>query len=121
MVVVAKVTGVREIVRNLDKADRRLAAGFAKGLKKAGRFLQRKSQQIVPVEFGNLKNSADTRWQGSGFDITVWVVYTAVYAIYVHERVELSHAPGKQAKFLEEPARQYRDEILALIAKEVAL
>ena len=31
------------------------------GLKIAGAFLQRKSQQVVPVEFGNLKASAFTR------------------------------------------------------------
>lgn len=33
------------------------------------------------------------------------VGFSAPYAIYVHEDLEARHAPGKQAKFLETPAR----------------
>ena len=32
--------------------------------------------------------------------------YTASYGIYVHENLEAKHKPGKQAKFLEAPARR---------------
>lgn len=60
-------------------------------------------------------------------DVSVIVGYTAAYALYVHERIEMKwqglprHKPGKglywdpqrraQAKFLETPARQYQDRI----------
>ena len=37
--------------------------------------------------------------------MSVVVGYTANYAVYVHER-QARHAPGKQWKFLEQPARQ---------------
>ncbi len=44
--------------------------------------------------------------------------YTASYAVYVHERTELRHAPGKEAKFLEKPARIYKNQIQKIIAGE---
>jgi hypothetical protein len=34
------------------------------------------------------------------------VGYTAFYAIYVHERMDVYHAPPTRAKFLEEPMRR---------------
>lgn len=36
----------------------------------------------------------------------VYVGYTQSYAIHVHEREGLTHKEGKQAKYLEEPARK---------------
>ena len=38
--------------------------------------------------------------------ITFGVIYTALYAMYVHENLEAYH-PNGQAKFLEEPLRQH--------------
>jgi hypothetical protein len=49
-----------------------------------------------------------------------WVGYTAAYAIYVHERLELTHKPGKQAKFLEQPFRENRQRIIDIIKEEAA-
>lgn len=37
---------------------------------------------------------------------SVVVGYQANYAVYVHENLEARHAPGTQAKYLEQPARQ---------------
>lgn len=37
---------------------------------------------------------------------SVIVGYTQNYALYVHENLEARHAPGKQAKYLEGPARR---------------
>ena len=47
---------------------------------------------------------------------TVITGYEGVqYGIYVHENLEAAHAPGKQAKFLEQPARQFRGAIKDVI------
>lgn len=63
-------------------------------------------------------------------DVSVIVGYTAAYALWVHEAVEeklrgLPRAGGKgfywdpqgqaQAKFLETPAREYRDQIVKIV------
>lgn len=43
------------------------------------------------------------------------VGFAAEYCIFVHERTDLKHAPPTQAKFLEQPARQFRRQIGGVI------
>jgi len=47
----------------------------------------------------------------------VLVGYTQKYAIFVHENMNAYHEAGKQAKFLERPARANRQAYVKLIAK----
>ena len=119
------ITGVRGIIENLRKLEKaqgsRLTGGIMphviveRGLPKAGLFLQRSSQEIVPVDKNILKPSANTRKEGSGWKTVVTVSYTTAYAVYVHERTDLKNKPGQEAKFLEKPAREKRGEILRII------
>lgn len=104
---------------NEDAMRRRITVG----LKRCGLLLQRASQEIVPVDTGNLKNSSFTRSSGDNTDKPeVTVGYTANYGIYVHENLDARHKEGKQAKFLEEPARtkvsEMRAELLAAVNRE---
>lgn len=48
----------------------------------------------------------------------VEVGYTQHYAIYVHEDLEATHAPGKVAKYLENPAREFRQQIMKRIVNQ---
>ena len=48
----------------------------------------------------------------------VQVGYSKNYAIWVHELTHLNHKVG-QAKFLEQPMRQYHREILDIVARKV--
>lgn len=52
-------------------------------------------------------------------DASVIVGYTAAYAVYVHEDLTAKHKPGKQAKFLEGPARWLRNELQRIIAENL--
>lgn len=80
------VEGLNVVARNLKLfADQTLPRKMARGLKKAGGYLQRASQRIVPKDEGNLHDTAFTRAEGSGLDVVVTVGYTAEYAVYVHE------------------------------------
>lgn len=117
----AKITGVSSIIKRMYTVRGDTARGMERGLKKAGPFLQRKSQQIVPVDTGALKNSAFTRATGKGFSTEVLVGYTQSYAIYVHENLDARHKPGKYAKYLETPARENRDEMIRIIRREAQL
>lgn len=113
-----KLEGTEEMIRRLKKEGKILAQDFAKNVKKAGLYLQRESQKIVPVDLGNLKGSAFTRWvAGKGWSITVVVGYTANYAIYVHEDLNARHKPGKVAKYLERPLREKRMRLLEIMEK----
>ena len=47
------------------------------------------------------------------------VEYQAPYAVYVHENLTARH-PNGQAKFLEQPARQMRAQLLAMVRRRVA-
>ena len=113
-----EVRGVTGILEALQRAKVTCGEKVARGLKKAGLFLQRESQKVVPVDTGALKNSAGTRSAGDSWATDVTVFYTQSYAVYVHERTGLRHRPGKIAKFLETPAREKRDDILRIIVEE---
>ena len=125
------VEGVQQILSAAKQITKRLEAGVARGLKIGGLFLQRKSMEIVPVDQGNLRASSFTRASGRGFNTEVRVGYTAEYAVYVHENLDAAHGAeynakygeglrgnNQQAKFLEQPARQYAAQIGDLVREE---
>lgn len=107
----------KALLNQIPKYRKRLRRAVLKG----GLLLQRESQQIVPIEFGVLKDSAFTRLvEGDNPDkFDVEVGYEAYYAIYVHEILDNWHAPGKYAKFLEWPLRYMKQEILQVIREEM--
>lgn len=109
------VQRLKHIKAALKKRPGMTATALRRGLFRAGLFLQRESQKIVPVEFGVLKASANTRLEGDGLSSEAIVSYGAEYAIYVHENLEARHKPGKQAKFLETPLREKQKELAAII------
>lgn len=112
------VTGVDKVFSNLKVRNAKTVLQVQQGLLKAGFFLQAKSQDVVPVKFGILKNSAFTRMEGGGMDTNVIVGYTANYAIYVHE-IDAKHKPGKIYKFLEKPMRDNADTIVGIVGGSV--
>lgn len=60
----------------------------------------------------------DTRRKASSASVAVG--YTADYAIHVHENVGANFkTPGTKAKFLEDPAREHRDDIRRAIEDEM--
>lgn len=133
MAAINQISGMGQIIINLALQGKVIEKGVENGLKKAGLLLQRESQKMVPVEFGNLKASAYTRADGNGFSTQVTVGYTAAYALYVHEAVGMvlkglprtPNPPHKgrywdpqgqaSAKFLEEPARRLTPQLLKVV------
>lgn len=120
-----KTDGLKAILQNFDAFEKGANAAIKAGLIKAGLFLQRKSQEVVPVDTGALRASAFTRVvQGSRsqlgqFTTAVAVGYTMFYAIWVHENLEAGHAPGKIAKYLEVPAKRFKRQMLRIVRDEV--
>lgn len=106
-----KLMGVGRLVRALNTNQKKHQKGMKRGLYRGGLYLQRESQKIVPVDKNVLRNSANTRVEGSGFTLACYVSYSTDYAIHVHENLEAQHKPGKQAKYLEEPLRTKREHI----------
>lgn len=100
-----RITGVPNLLKNLEKSAKVVNGNIEKGLIKAGLFLQRKSQEIVPVQFGFLKASAYTRMSVAHSKTMTGIVsvgYTAAYAVYVHENLEAAHGRAYNVKHKEE-------------------
>lgn len=115
----ATVEGIKELKSAVARHQGRTGKGLRKGLYKAGLFLQRESQKIVPIDKGILRASAFTRMEGQGFNVSAVVGYTANYALFVHEDLEARHKPGKQAKYLEQPLREKRPRIIEIVKEEI--
>jgi hypothetical protein len=113
------VNGAKAIEAALTRHKLKSVKGLRAGLFRAGLFLQRESQKLVPVDTGILRQSANTRAEGSGFDVAVVVSYGTDYALYVHENLEAQHVPGKSAKFLETPFREKQKKMVAIIMKSL--
>jgi len=129
------VKGVNEALARLKKEADAKADGFEVGIIEAGYFVLRQSMEIVPVETGLLRASAEATQDGHGFKTTMTVSYSTSYAVFVHERLDLAHgavynrkyaedialgrkkAKGvrQQAKFIKDPVRQNRDKIIGIV------
>lgn len=95
-----------------------------RGLRLAMEHLLQVADERVPIEEGNLMRSGtasvdDTELVGA-------VTFSARndrdnydYAQRQHEDLTLRHAPGRTAKFLENPANEERDTMLALVAEQI--
>lgn len=128
------IEGVEEIVNNFARLQNTMAADLVRGLKKAGNHLLEVSKDRVPVEYGELKDSGVVEVEDKGLDSTVSVGYTAPYALYVHEKIQMKlqgqprksgigvyWGPHGSAKFLETPAREMGQELLDIIADEMRM
>jgi hypothetical protein len=77
------------------------------------------SQQIVPLDKTPLQKSA----QLTVDDNTIYVSYgtgeSAEYATIQHENLNYRHAPGRQAKYLEQPFRAAQPRIITTIGNAI--
>lgn len=114
-----KITGMPKILSNMKKATKDLGKRFQRGAAKGALFLERKATMVVPIDKNILRPGVETRnVGGEGFKTDMIVTYGPnEYAVYVHEDMNAKHKPGKQAKFLEGPAREFKDEIFKIVAK----
>jgi len=103
-----RIEGVEQVLRNLTRSSAKIGDRIAPGLVKAGVFLQRESQAIVPVQMGVLRNSAFTRRFGAGLRTEVIVGYTVKYAALVHENPNAAHGQAFNVKHAAKIARAGR-------------
>lgn len=115
-----KLMGVNRLISAARARTGVYKKGLRRGLYRGGLYLQRESQKVVPIRDNILRMSADTRIEGSGFNLACIVSYSTDYAVYVHEDLEARHKPGKQAKYLEQPLREKRTNIVRVIREGAA-
>lgn len=110
----AKVLNSARLERRLRSMKRKITANVRRGIYQAAEFILDKSQDIVPVDVGELKESGHLEKKGN----EVAIVYEAEHAVIVHEDLEARHAPPTQAKYLEQPLRVFRRQMQTIIRRE---
>jgi len=74
--------------------------GSVTGLRAGGREVLKEARDRVPVDDGDLRKSGRVVTD----DLDVTVKFTAPHAALVHEKTDLNHPNGGQAKYLESAA-----------------
>lgn len=95
----------------------RMRAGGVHGLELAAEALLQKTRARVPLEEGTLERSGVASVDESR--LTGAVSYDTVYAVYQHEKLELRHAPGRTAKYVEEPLLENHAALQEIIAAQI--
>lgn len=82
-----EIRGFDDVIRTLQLRIDAIRGASMEGLFAGALIVQADAQRNVPVEFGNLRASAFTRFSPTDSD-TVEVGFTAAYAVFVHENME---------------------------------
>lgn len=96
---------------------RELRAAAERGLVLAAEHVLTQAQALVPLDEGYLQ-STGTASVDEG-TLTAAVSYDGPYAVRQHEELDWRHAPGRQAKYLEQPLNASRAEVAAIIAAQL--
>lgn len=84
------------------------------GLTAAAEHLLKEAKDLVPIDEAMLELSGVASVdEGS---LTAAVSFDTPYAVIQHESLDFRHAPGRQAKYLEQPMSTGQATMLALIA-----
>jgi hypothetical protein len=112
------VLGLRELAEAMEANSREMTVAVGRALNDAAMAIGNASQDLVPIDTGDLKSSMN--YQRRGLTTTspeIEIRYGTPYALYQHEKLELSHpsrarggtgptAPGTEGgspKYLEFP------------------
>lgn len=110
------MTAVVRYDSHADRVEAAILEGCWEGLVKAAEFLLTESRAEVPLDEATLERSGAVTQDKP--ELRVHVSYDTPYAVRQHEEMTWRHAPGRKAKYLEDPANANEDEILAIVATE---
>lgn len=92
-----------------------LEGASVKGLTLAAEHLLQVSRTEVPIDEATLERSGVASVDADSQ--TAAVSFSTPYAVRQHEELTWQHAPGRKAKYLEDPMNNERETMLALIAE----
>lgn len=133
--------GIDEVCNNLDLYDQKAVDAATHAMVENTEALLGKSMRIVPHDEGMLEGSGSAKVQNEeiahgtddgamiqtgntplvrpGAVITGTVSYNKPYALIQHENLEFEHKEGRQAKYLENPLKEFVREFAKNIADAV--
>ena len=83
-----EVTGLDEVMKNLNKEIGKIGGDVGKGLDSAGQFIKLEAMSRAPQDTGNLKDTAFKKSDNTINGPVETIGFTADYAPYVHESKE---------------------------------
>lgn len=92
------VLGLRELAEAMEANSREMTVAVGRALWDAAQAIGNESQNLVPVDLGDLK--ASMNYQRRGLTTTspeIEIRYGTPYALYQHEKLDLYH-PGRNPK-----------------------
>lgn len=122
MATVAKpvaITGLDAVLRNLNREIKGIRNRSRSGLWQAALVIQKRSQELTPVKYGNLKASAGSYAYNTSKGPGAVIYYTASYAVFVHE-IDKNYTVG-QWKFLETAIKEKKAAVLDIIRRTVRI
>lgn len=93
----------------------RFRQGGKWGARDAAKHLLAASRAVVPIETGDLYRSGEVIETDDGHAVG----YPLDYAARQHEETTWNHPNGGKAKYLEDPAIEEADALLALLARGI--
>ena len=109
------IIGMPELDRVLKNIPGAAKAAVHSELKTIAMDLQGKSQELAPVDTGDLQGSAFNEVEG--LDATIGFVEP--YALKVHEDMQARHKSPGQSKYLETPYKENVDKYIDMISVAV--
>lgn len=103
---------------NGEKIKQAIEEGALRGLKMAAEHLLKEARDLVPIDTAALERSGMAVVDVDKMEATV--LFDTPYAVRQHEDMTYRHAPGRQAKYLEQPMITERDTMRKIIQKQIA-
>ncbi|MCX4575607.1 minor capsid protein [Streptomyces sp. NBC_01571] len=97
--------------------ERALRQAAARGVFLSAEHVLGQAQALVPLDESPLMQSGTASVDEPS--LTGMVSFDTPYAVRQHEDLTYRHAPGRTAKYLEQPLNASRTEVLAIIAAQL--
>ncbi|MFS4105129.1 hypothetical protein [Streptomyces sp. PD-S100-1] len=102
---------------NFAPAEREMRQGAARGLLLGAEHVLQQATAVVPLDEGYLQSTGTASVDESALQAAV--SFDGPYAVRQHEELTWRHAPGRTAKYLENPLVASRAQVAALIAAQL--
>ncbi|WP_441251197.1 minor capsid protein [Kitasatospora sp. McL0602] len=89
----------------------------ARGVELGLEHVLAEAKKIVPLDEGPLERSGKVTVDQATLNGTI--TFDTPYAVRQHEDLSYKHLPGRQAKYLEQPMNQNREQVLAITAATI--
>jgi hypothetical protein len=111
-----EVRGTGKVLAALEQLARQYPKAVMKAVTAEGAELLRESVRLCPVDTGRLRASA---YEKPKDETHIVLGYGADYALAVHEKTEVHHENGTQAKFLSAPIDAHRHTFASEVAQRI--